>query len=63
MRRADVSVGTYISATGDKECARGTVGGFDVLVLDKKVDVSGARRRMEVGALLAALVAAVVAVV
>lgn len=48
MPRADVSVGTYIRATGDDECARGTVGGFDVLVLDNRIRVSAARA-VEVG--------------
>jgi len=57
MPRADVSVGTYVQATGDKDCLRGTVGGFDVLVLDKKVPVSGTSRRHGAG-LAAALVAA-----
>lgn len=44
MPRADVSVGTYIKATGDKDCTRGTMGGFDVLVLEHKVHTSSVGR-------------------
>jgi hypothetical protein len=49
MPRADVSVGTYVAATGDDACQRGTAGGFDVLVLEKRVRVSAAARAAGVG--------------
>lgn len=61
MPRADVSVGTYIAATGDRFCERGTVGGFDVLVLDRKVMVRGAGNRVAADAAFAMIAAGIAA--
>lgn len=44
MPRIDLSLNGYIAATGDKNCARGTVGGFDVHVMDNFVRRAGAAR-------------------
>jgi hypothetical protein len=56
MPRADVSVGTYIAATGDKTCTRGTVGGFDVLVLERKVVSAAAGLHASASVAIAAVV-------
>lgn len=56
MPRADVSVSTYVKATGDTECMHGTVGGFDVLVMDEYVRRSGSGRRAGLGGVLGAMV-------
>lgn len=61
MPRADVSVGVYVRATGDKLCQRGTVGGFDVLVMDERVRKSAAERVGGVGLVAKVVLGVVVA--
>lgn len=57
LPRIDLSLRGYVAATGDDTCARGTVGGFDVYVMDNHVIRSGARIRAEwsAGVLVAAM--------
>jgi hypothetical protein len=59
LPRIDVSLNAYIAATGDSECHRGTVGGFDVYVMDNFVRrASAGRIALSVPVLLAGLVVA-----
>ncbi|GMK59670.1 hypothetical protein CspeluHIS016_0802760 [Cutaneotrichosporon spelunceum] len=37
LPRIDVSLNAYVAATGDKECHRGTMGSYDVYVMDNFV--------------------------
>lgn len=63
LPRIDLSLNGYIAATGDKNCDRGTVGGFDVHVMDNFVRRAGAGRigasPLVVGAAAVALAALV----
>ncbi|BEI79631.1 hypothetical protein CcaverHIS002_0101600 [Cutaneotrichosporon cavernicola] len=44
LPRIDLSLNAYIAATGDKECHRGTVGSYDVYVMDNFVRRASAGR-------------------
>ncbi|BEJ10702.1 hypothetical protein CspHIS471_0101240 [Cutaneotrichosporon sp. HIS471] len=57
LPRIDLSLNAYIAATGDKECHRGTVGSYDVYVMENFVRrASAGRITLNASALLFGLV-------